>query len=223
MKCFIKCKCYLLLLLILIGCSEDKYYLVNEVVLTFDDAPCSPKYTAEILDVLKKHQVKATFFCVGKALKDYPDLAYRIATEQSMGNHTYTHINIEDSDFTHIFKEEILQAQHIIDSLQPYNKHYFRPPFGKLSSKHKSTLINNGFDVVMWDLSANDWNDKVSTQNVVDYFHRKLNSIAPIPIILFHFSKTSVEALDIILTEFEEKNISLITLDDYKSRLYLKK
>jgi peptidoglycan/xylan/chitin deacetylase (PgdA/CDA1 family) len=208
----------LLIFLFLISCSKEEYYSVKEVVITFDDAPAFPENTGKILDVLKKHKVKATFFCVGRYLKECPDLAYRIAEEQFMGNHTYSHISVKDSELVHIFKREILQTQHIIDSLQPTNKRYFRPPYSKLSLKQKLTLLSNGFDVVMWDLSAEEWNEKVSAQNIIDYFHHNLNSVAPIPIILFHPSNSTVEALDVLLTEFEEKNISVITLDDYKSR-----
>jgi len=212
-----KCKYFILLFLTFTSCYKDKIHLVKEVVITFDDAPY-PENTSEVLDILNEHQVKATFFCIGQSLRMYPELTNRIATEQFLANHTYTHISVEDSDLTQIFKNEILQTQNLIDSLQPSNKHYFSPPFGNLSLKQKQTLLNNGFDVVMWDLSAEEWDGNVSTQNVIDYFHKHLNSGASIPIILFHLNKSTVESLEILLTEFEEKNIKVITLDDYKCR-----
>ena len=218
MKYLLGCQCFLLIFLILMGCSKDKNYLVKEVVLTFDDAPGSPVLTIETLDVLQKHHTKATFFCVGQALREYPDIANRIATEQYLANHTYTHINVGNSDLTQIYKDEILQTQHIIDSLQPFNKHYFRPPFGSLTLQQKLTLINNGFIIAMWDLGANEWRDNVGVQDILDYYHNNLNSSAQIPIILFHFNESTSEALDILLTEFETKNISIITLDDYQNR-----
>ena len=218
MKYLIKYNCYLFIFLILVNCSKDEYFIVKEVVLTFDDAPYFPENTSQILDLLKKHQVKATFFCVGQGFKEYPDLALRIATEQFLGNHTYSHINIKDSDLIDIYEREILQTQHIIDSLQPSNKHYFRPPYGKLLSEQKSFLLSKGFCVVRWDLSAEEWNEKVTTKNIVHYFHQNLNSSTQIPIILFHLSKSTIGALDILLTEFEERKISVITLDEYKSR-----
>ena len=218
LKQFICWHCILLVFFIIISCSKDDDFLVREVVLTFDDAPNFPEYTSKILDVLNKHEVKATFFCIGQSLIRYPDLANRIATEQFMGNHTFTHINLENSDLISIYKQEILQTQFIIDSLQPYNKHYFRPPFSKLSLKQKITLLSNGFDVVMWDLSAEEWDNNVSTEDVVDYFHNNLYSKAQIPIILFHLNNSAVEALDILLTEFKEKTIKVITLDEFRSR-----
>ncbi|HEX2934233.1 MAG TPA: polysaccharide deacetylase family protein [Bacteroidales bacterium] len=214
-------KYFLFVFFILISCSKDEYYsLAKEVIITIDDAPNFPENTSKILDVLKKHKVKATFFCIGHFLEIYPDIASRIATEQFMGNHTYTHINIENSNLNDVFKQEILQTQHIIDSLQPLNKHYFRPPYGKLTTSQMLTLTSKGFEVVMWDLSAEEWDNNVSTQNVVDYFHENLylKFKTQIPIILFHLNNSTVEALDILLTEFEKRNIRVITLDDFKGR-----
>ena len=151
-------------------------------------------------------------------MRQHSELTNRIAAEQFIANHTYTHINVGTSDLRHIYKEEILQTQLLIDSLQPSNKRYFRPPFGSLTTKQKQDLLSNGYEVVMWDLSAEEWDDKVTTQDVVDYFHNHLNASVQIPIILFHLSNSTVEALDILLAEFEVKNIRVITLDDYKRR-----
>ena len=201
-----------------VSCSKDKFFDVKEVVLTFDDAPNFPENTARILDVLQKHQTKATFFCIGEYLRMYPDLAHRIATEHDMGNHTYTHIRVGDHDLSSIYEYEIHQTQLLIDSLQPYNRHYFRPPCSSLTSLQKLELINKGFDVVMWDLSAEEWDPKVSTQQVLDYFHKNLNRAAQIPIILFHLNKSTYEALDILLGEFEQSGIKVITLNTLKGK-----
>ena len=209
---------FLFVFLVLISCSKDENFPVKEVVLTFDDAPNFPENTGKILDILKKHHARATFFCIGQSLREYPDLAYRIATEQSMGNHTYTHIDVGNSSLPRIYKPEILRTQLLIDSLQPGNKRYFRPPFSELTSKQKLTLLSNGYEVVMWDLSAEEWDNSVSTQEVIDYFHHNLFSKSRIPVILFHLSNSTVEALDILLYEFEEKDIHIISLDEYRSR-----
>lgn len=200
------------------SCTYDEYYIVEEVVLTFDDSPNFPENTVNILDVLKKHEVKATFFCVGESLRKYPDIANRIANEQYMGNHTYTHIKVGESNISEIYDYEILQTQNIIDSLQYQNQLYFRPPYGNLTESQKKFLINKGYKIIMWDMSAEEWNDKVTTQNVINYFHNNLYYSAQIPVILFHLSNSTVEALDILLTEFKEKNISVISLEEYQSR-----
>jgi peptidoglycan/xylan/chitin deacetylase (PgdA/CDA1 family) len=218
MKYLISVQCFLLILVVLISCSKNKDFIVREVVLTFDDAPGSPVLTVETLDVLLKHQTRATFFCHGQSLRTYPEVAKRIAAEQDLANHTYTHIDVGNSDLIQIYKDEIQQTQHIIDSLQPGNKRYFRPPFGSLTLQQKSTLINNGFIIAMWDLGANDWKGKASLQDILDYYHKNLGSEAQIPIILFHFNESSAQALDILLTEFEAENIKVISLDDYQTR-----
>jgi peptidoglycan-N-acetylglucosamine deacetylase len=210
---------FLWVLVFLASCSKDKTYVAKEVVLTFDDAPNFPENTSQILDVLKKHQAKATFFCIGKYLKAYPELANRLALEQSMGNHTYSHVNLKASDFNITYNDEILKTQLLIDSLQPFNKHYFRPPFSNLYHYQKVALQKLGYQIFMWDLSAEEWDDKVTTQNILDYFHANLvASKTPTPIILFHLNKSTIEALDVLLTELKEKNIEVISLDNYLQR-----
>src|ERR1017187_245766 len=67
--------------------SEKKIYL------TFDDGPV-PEVTPWVLDILKKFDAKATFFCVGENVEKYPDVYRRILKEgHSVGNHTYNHLN----------------------------------------------------------------------------------------------------------------------------------
>jgi peptidoglycan-N-acetylglucosamine deacetylase len=215
----IKCiQCFLFVFLIQISCSKEEFYLVKEVVLTFDDAPNFPENTRQILDILSKHQTKATFFCIGQSLRLYPELAVRIASEQFMANHTYTHINLANYNLPEIYEQEIQQTQNLIDSLQPNNHRYFRPPHGNLSSKQKEFLIHKAYDVVMWDLSAEEWNDNVTSQEVINYYHKNLYSKSEIPVILFHLNQSTIEALDILLDEFEEADIDVITLDELKDR-----
>ncbi len=195
------------------SCSYKEMFAVEEVVLTFDDAPNFPGNTSKILDILVKHEAKATFFCIGQSLESQPELAHRIAVEQLMANHSYTHMNLRNQEMSQIFEEEILRTQQLIDSLQPNNPHYFRPPYGQLSEQNEQFLKNKGFRVVFWDLSAEEWDPDMSTQEVVDYFHENLYFSVKIPIILFHLSDSSVEALDILLNEFEVQGIKIITLD----------
>lgn len=209
---------FLIFLIVNSSCTYDEYFVVKEVVLTFDDAPNFPENTVEILNILKNHQVKATFFCVGESLKNHPDIAYRIANEQYMGNHTYTHIKVGESDIAEIYDYEILQTQNIIDSLQYQYQPYFRPPYGSLTETQKKFLVNKGFKIIMWDMSAEEWNNNVSTKDVINYFHNNLYYSAQIPVILFHLNTSTIEALDILLTEFKEKNISVISLDEYQRR-----
>ncbi len=206
----------ILLTAIFTSCSKHKpTYAVKEVVLTFDDAPNFPENTSQILDILNKYEVNATFFCIGKYLKKYPVLAKRLSKEQTLGNHTFSHICIGKSDINNIYNNEILENQIIIDSLQPNNKRYFRPPFGNLKSHQKKFLKNKGYEIVMWDLSAEEWDDKVTTNEVVNYFNQHLCKVAKIPILLFHLNKSTIESLEILLNDFQKKKIKIISLDEY--------
>ncbi len=200
------------------SCSKEKIYPVKDVVLTFDDAPGFPENTSLILDILQKHQVKATFFCVGELLRAYPALAGRISSEQFMANHTYTHIKLAQYDISGIFDYEIRQTQDIIDSLQPGNGHYFRPPYSKITTGQKAFLAREGYEIIMWDLSADEWRDDVSSQDIIDYFHRNLFLKSRIPVILFHLNLSTTGALDPILLEFEEEGINVISLEELRKR-----
>ena len=93
--------------------------------LTFDDGP-TPGVTDELLDMLKKHEAKATFFCVGKNIENHPDLYQRILEEgHEIGNHTFNHKNGWTSN-----NLEYLKDVQKFDKL--HKSKYFRPPYGRL-------------------------------------------------------------------------------------------
>ena len=87
----------------------------KEVFLTFDDGP-HPTITPFVLDCLKQYNAKATFFCIGKNVQQYPEVYRQILDEgHSVGNHTYNHLNgwkTNDKDYF----EDIQQAANIINS-----------------------------------------------------------------------------------------------------------
>lgn len=126
------------------------------VALTFDDGPNDP-YTSEILDILKKENVHATFFLVGQNVDKNPELARRISEEgHVIGNHSYTHPNmIMESDKN--VRKEILKTEEAIVRATGVKPYLFRPPFGyddPLTVRQSEKL---GYVMVKWSLSARDW------------------------------------------------------------------
>lgn len=143
-----------------------KYDYVKTCYLTFDDGP-SGTVTESILDTLKKYDVKATFFLVGKNAQSYPDLVKRMYNEgHSLGNHSYSH------DYSHMysgdpeFDEEMNRCKNAIDSIigTKYNNLLFRFPGGSFEV-YKSFYIYNiqaeGYQYVDWTALTGD----AETQN----------------------------------------------------------
>jgi cellulose synthase/poly-beta-1,6-N-acetylglucosamine synthase-like glycosyltransferase/spore germination protein YaaH/peptidoglycan/xylan/chitin deacetylase (PgdA/CDA1 family) len=98
------------------------------VALTFDDGP-DPRWTPQILDILKRHNIKATFFMIGEAAAAQPDLVRRIAREgHEIGNHSFTHPNMAHVDPNRV-RLELTATQRAIESIVGRSTRLFRPPF----------------------------------------------------------------------------------------------
>lgn len=125
------------------------------VYLTFDDGP-HPVHTAEVLDVLRRYGVRATFFVVGAMVERFPHLLNRALLEgHTVANHTWNHENLadlsgEDIDRTIERTQEILGANATA---------CIRPPYGALDDLARQRAEEHGLDVIMWSASASDWTD----------------------------------------------------------------
>jgi peptidoglycan/xylan/chitin deacetylase (PgdA/CDA1 family) len=153
------------------------------VALTFDDGP-SPQWTPLILDELKKADVKATFFMLGEHVKEYPEIARRVAAEgHDIGNHTYSHHVLVYYKMDELEKE-IKEAEEVIFRVTGKMTTFFRPPKAWLTTQEKQKIKELGYQVVLWSLNSKDWvtfDDKY----IVRYL---LYHIRPGDIILFHDS-----------------------------------
>jgi peptidoglycan-N-acetylglucosamine deacetylase len=129
------------------------------IALTFDDGP-DPMYTGQLLDVLGKHGVKATFFVVGSKVEKYPELLKRMKREgHTIGIHHYTHVS---SWFLTPFqlKKQLEQSRMVIEKVTHENPIYYRPPWGHFNL---STLfLSREYEVVLWSHIFQDWKVKNS-------------------------------------------------------------
>lgn len=153
------------------------------VALTFDDGP-SPEWTPQVLDELKKAEVKATFFMLGNHVERYPEIARQVLAEgHEIGNHTYDHHVLIYYKMEELEKE-IKDAEKAIKTVTGQNTRYFRPPKAWLSSREKKKIEEMGYKIVLWSLNSKDWvtyHDKQITSYI-------LKRIRPGDIILFHDS-----------------------------------
>lgn len=153
------------------------------VALTFDDGP-SPEWTPKILDELKKADVKATFFVVGKHVVEYPDIARRIVAEgHDIGNHTHRHHMLFFADGGTV-KKELAECRKQIQAATGVSTDLFRPPKAWLTPSEKRKIQRWGYRIILWTLNSKDWvtfDDKYLVRFVV-------KNIQPGDIILFHDS-----------------------------------
>ncbi|WP_353097724.1 polysaccharide deacetylase family protein [Tissierella praeacuta] len=184
------------------------------IALTFDDGP-HPQYTPEILDLLDKYNIKATFFVLGQFAEQYPDIIKRQAKEgHEIGNHTYSHINIQQVPKQKV-KEEFDKTQDIIFSLTGIKSKTFRPPYGSYDDNIIKIISDESCNVILWSYTqdSRDW----SNPEVEKIVSNTISNIENGDIVLLHdyvYFETSntVEALKIIIPELIDKGYKFVTI-----------
>jgi len=173
--------------------------------LTFDDGP-HPVATPFVLDELRRHAARATFFCIGKNVREHPLIYRRILEEgHRVGNHTQNHLNgWKSSDADYI--NDIGQASRYIDSS------LFRPPYGRISAFQASLLRKAPFqfDIIMWDVLSADFDRAQSPEKCA---RNVIRHARPGSIVVFHDSEKAFprlkEALPAVLAHFKEQGYRL--------------
>jgi len=136
----------------------------REMALTFDDGPNDP-YTLQLLDVLSKYNVKATFFLIGKYVDQRPDIVRDVvAAGHVVANHTYTHPNLIFQSQAQ-FRDELSRCERALDDAVGKNHApIFRPPFGGRRPAVFRTLKKSGLKPILWSVTGYDWSAKSSDE-----------------------------------------------------------
>ncbi len=128
----------------------------EEILLTFDDGP-DPLLTPEILAVLRKHEVKAVFFVIGKKVKEYPQVYKQLLSEGHLtGNHTYDHHPLFSIHSESRVKQQINDAQKVMFEIGGQPTQLFRPPVGYTNPIIARVVKKMGLRVVGWKLRSYD-------------------------------------------------------------------
>jgi peptidoglycan-N-acetylmuramic acid deacetylase len=188
----------------------------KEIYITFD-AGFENGNTERILDALKKHGVKATFFLVGNYFETQPKLVKRMAEEgHTIGNHTYSHPDMSKIGDIQSFQTELQKNEALYrDVLGSEMPKLYRPPQGKFCEENLKMAQQLGYSTVFWSLAYVDWytEDQPTPEQA---FSKLLPRIHPGAVVLLHStSSTNAEILDELLTKWEETGYSFGDLEAY--------
>ncbi len=161
------------------GPRQDKV-----LYLTFDDGP-SPGITEWVLETLAKYDAKATFFCIGDKVRQFPETLLKVqAAGHRIGNHTFNHLNLWKTPLA-TYLDNTAECQAALTAVLGEEVTLFRPPYGKMTPR-AGRRLRTQYEVVMWEVIAGDWNQKLSpgrvARNVIDHAR-------PGSIVVFHDSE----------------------------------
>lgn len=152
----------------------------KKVLLTFDDGPHAN--TVKVLEVLKKHDVKAIFFIIGKNIVDNETILQQIVADgHQIGNHSFSHHNWIDVWSTKKVTKDFESCQKLIEQYQPQSK-LFRPPYGVTNPNIAKAVKKLGLQSIGWNVRSYD----TSIKDVEKIKQRVLSQLKPSAIILLH-------------------------------------
>ena len=173
------------------------------VYLTFDDGP-SPDYTPQILDVLARHDARATFFVVGSLAQAHPDIIQRIAAEgHTLANHAWNHEDLAGLS-REAFDETISRTQAVLGDLAAP---CLRPPYGSIDANTREWASAHGLTLMTWDASPRDWL-RPPAEEIADYI---VEWARPGVVLLMHDGggdrSGTVQGLDMALERLADRGL----------------
>ncbi|MGM7635793.1 polysaccharide deacetylase family protein [Bacillus sp. Hm123] len=171
------------------------------------------EYLPEMLSILKKHHVHATFFFEGRWVKKHPDLAKMISKAgHEAGNHSYSHPNMAILS-TSKTNEEIVKTNEVIEAVVGHTPKLFAPPSGSFNEHTVQEAHKLGMLTTLWTVDTVDWK-KPMPGELID---RVMNKIHPGAIILMHPTQSSAASLDTLVKEIEARKFKIGTVSNLLS------
>lgn len=189
------------------GAVSEYGEMPPKIALTFDDGP-NVACTGRLLDGLKERNVRATFFVIGKNVKENPKLTKRIHEEGHMiGNHTYSHVEMSKVSEEKA-KEELIKTSRAVHAITGEYPQYMRPPYGVCSRELEDSL---DMILVRWTIDPLDW----KTENTDEIVKKVVTNAEENDIILLHDCyNSSVDAAFRIIDILQEKGFEFVTVDE---------
>lgn len=173
----------------------------QQVFLTFDDGP-DPEITPKVLEILKQHDIKATFFCNGRNVEKHPEIYRQIIEDgHAVGNHTYGHLDGFQTRSAEYFAD-IEKCNKLIES------DIFRPPYGRIKPR-QIKLLQAKYKIVLWSVLSGDFDTSLTAEDCTANVMKNLYDGA---IIVYHDSQKAaprmLESVGNAITGIKQKNLT---------------
>jgi len=192
----------------------------KQLALTYDDGPNDP-HTLRLLDVLARHNVRATFFLIGRYVQQRPDIARElIKAGHVIGNHTFTHPMLTFQSGDRLRAEFDGCKRALTDAVGEYSN-LFRPPFGGRRPAVLRMARQMGLEPIMWNVTAYDW--KAESSEYIE--HKVTSKVQGGDVILLHDGghrafgtdrSHTVAATDRLIARYKAKGYEFVTIPEMR-------
>jgi len=190
------------------------------IALTFDDGPNEP-YTSQVLNILEKYRIKATFFVIGQNARRYPETCRRIvAAGNVIGNHSYHHHKSLCLKWGKTIARDIELARQAIYECTGFEPKLFRPPHGFRTPWLMRTARRLGYTVVTWDNMTSDWKADKSGDEIAQTIVRR---VKPGSVVVLHDGRNTrpsydrsqmLRALPSVIGTLKERGFDFVTIPE---------
>ena len=197
----------------------------RQVLLTFDDGP-DPRYTPQVLEILRHYNIRALFFVVGIQAEAHGDLLRQVAAEgHALGNHGYTHNNI-DLLTPEQLREEVRRTDAYIVGATGITPFLFRPPRGRYNQQNRVVLRQEEKQIMLWDagLEKESLHDP---SNMVECILKRISGKKKLILLLHdgdltdHDRYTTVEALPVLIEELLHQGFTFVNPSSAEGKQFM--
>lgn len=199
-------------------CLDNSKNYRKTAYITFDDGP--NKNTPEILDLLNKYNMKATFFVLEDRITLYPDVVNRMLKEgHSVGLHGQSHEKAVFYSSQSSALNEINNTRHTLKELTGYDTKLVRVPYGSkpyLTKNQYDSLVNSGYNLWDWSIDSTDTHENATVSSIASNTVNTLKESGNC-VILFHDKQTTAKALSSVLEYLKDNNYEIKVIDQNQS------
>lgn len=187
--------------------------------LTFDDGPSV--ISDEILDLLDRYEIRATFFWQGNNLENHQAIVRRaIADGHTIGQHSWDHPHVAQIRPRALLTAQILPTVRAFRELFGHQPRYYRPPFGEISVSQLEAISRLGLQTVGWSITSLDWDEE--RNSATEIADRVLSELHPGAIILMHDyrrqdeDRAILDAIEQIIVSGNKNGYRWVTIEELR-------